>query len=290
MSIADINTDFAAGSEIQFTHFVFADGSGETAAQILKAARYQWNERADITCLPEIRTDADLRTAFDAVRACQTPVGVLATSFVLPCKDAFEEAVKNFAAEVGVPYVPIMDPVLSTFESLYQTSPKRIPGFVNAIQFARDNDDGEGKEETLRHAKIAFFGVSRAGKTSLCHHIAAQYGLRVTNCPYTPEAGILDKFTRLPDTLKIVLRRDPEQLSVMRKERLAHGNLGYKQKGYVDINSIEEEQKGLERLARQNGWLIMNVTNHAVEEAAKRAIHHLNHFRRERGQVPYTFG
>ena len=289
MAISTLKDDKGI-SDAEITHFVFADGTGESAAQMLKAARYQFNERANIELLPEIRTVADLKAAFEQVRACPTRVGILATSFVVKARDEFEGAVKNFAEELQVPYISFMSGLLSASEELYGSKPKGIPGFMSAVKFAQDNDDGQGEVDILQHARIAFFGVSRVGKTSLCHHMAALYGIRVTNCPFTPPQGILPKFFDLPDTLKIVLKKDPERLADVRQERARQGSFGRKvDEAYIDIDRIDMEQTELTMLAKKHRWPIIDVTRKLHEETAKAAILHLNRFRQQKGLQPYVF-
>jgi hypothetical protein len=255
---------------------ILADSTGHTAENVVKAGRYQYFRRAEIKIFPEIQTVIDLMMALSSIEAAYPPplLGAVFTSFVSPETQDMEGLTIAFAEAKGVPYLPIISPVVDVLEKVLGEKPKRIPGFMNAVQFAKNHDDGSGEFDTLKEAKIIFIGVSRTGKTPLCHYIAAQHGLRVANYPYIAGMGIPQKYidAEKNGSLIIVLKRDVENLLSLREERAKSERMGIYGRDYTDIEKINEEQDSLLRIAQQRRWRDIQCTHISHEEIARKAI------------------
>lgn len=287
------NEDFADAAQQGriLTCYILADSTGNTASGVLKAARFQFDDRVDVKVLPDIRNLTALKEALSQIEASGLNLGPILTSFVVEDRVAMEMLVADFARKYGIDSIPILNPAVSALERALGKSAKGIPGFMDAIEFQKAHDDGAGQLNTLKEAKIIFIGVSRTGKTSMCAYIASHYGLRVANYPYVNGIEIPDKYREAEEAgaVVIALKKDPLRLRDIRLTRTGTTMFGAASDPYTNLENIHEEQDALIKIARRNGWRILDVTNSLPEETAKQAISILNRTRQKRGQDPYPF-
>ena len=135
-----------------------------------------------------------------------------------------------------------------------------------AIEFAVKSDDGK-EPRNLRKADLVLTGVSRTSKTPLSTYLAGR-GLKVANVPLVYGVDPPPELHEVPEHKVVALTIDVELLLDIRKERL-------KQLGMpVDANygmkeHVKAELDFAHALFKQHpSWMIVNVSNRAIEETA----------------------
>lgn len=144
---------------------------------------------------------------------------------------------------------------------------------IEALEFAISYDDGKNPRGILE-ADIVLIGVSRSSKTPLSMYLAFQ-NLRVANVPLAKELRIPKELYQVPAEKIIGLSIDPDELAVIRTERLKELGLG-NNVSYADSNRILEELKYAEEVMRSLNCRIINVSNRAIEETANDIIHKIS--------------
>jgi regulator of PEP synthase PpsR (kinase-PPPase family) len=180
------------------------------------------------------------------------------------------------AKQHRVPVIDLLGPLVDQMELLLNTTPKYQPGLIHrlddeyfrkveAVEFAVKYDDGRDPRGLLR-ADVVLIGVSRTSKTPLSMYLAHK-GLKVANVPLVPEVEPPEELFLIPSNRCIGLVIDPEQLNLIRSERLKALGLTTGA-NYASMNRILEELDYAEKVIRKLGCPRINVTNKAVEETA----------------------
>jgi regulator of PEP synthase PpsR (kinase-PPPase family) len=139
---------------------------------------------------------------------------------------------------------------------------------IEAIEFAVRFDDGVGAGG-LKDADIVLVGVSRSSKTPLSIYLG-YLGYKTANVPIVPGVDPPRELEEI-DPRKIVgLTIEAESLAEIRGER-ARGLRGAKRR-YADISEIYEELERAEQIHRRLGCPVIEVSNLAIEETARRII------------------
>jgi len=148
-----------------------------------------------------------------------------------------------------------------------------------AIEFAVRFDDGVGASG-LEDADIVLVGVSRSSKTPLSIYLG-YLGYKTANVPIVPGVEPPKELEEL-DPIKIVgLTIDAENLAAIRSER-ARGMRGAKRR-YADLEEIYAELERAEDIHRRLGCPVIEVSNLAIEETARRIIRIVEQRRLEAG-------
>jgi regulator of PEP synthase PpsR (kinase-PPPase family) len=135
------------------------------------------------------------------------------------------------------------------------------------MEFAVRFDDGVGAG-ALRDADIVLVGVSRSSKTPLSIYLG-YLGYKTANVPVVrgiePPAELFEL-----DPAKIVgLTIDAERLAAIRGARV-RSLRGARR--YAHLNEIYEELEYAEAIHRRLGCPVIEVSNLAIEETARRII------------------
>ena len=148
-----------------------------------------------------------------------------------------------------------------------------------AIEFAVRFDDGVGAGG-LADADIVLVGVSRSSKTPLSIYLG-YLGYKTANVPIVPGVEPPHELEEI-DPIKIVgLTIDAENLAEIRGER-ARGMRGAKRR-YADLTEIYAELERAEEIHRRLGCPVIEVSNLAIEETARRIIRIVEQRRLEAG-------
>jgi regulator of PEP synthase PpsR (kinase-PPPase family) len=236
----------AGGSEFAEV-FVVSDGTGETAADTVRAAMLQFHAKWRMRTFPDVRSAA--------------------------------QVLRDHGASVGVPCVDLLGPLISNIAEHLHAEPRMEPGLlhgfsdayfkrIEAVEFAVRHDDGANLH-TLHGADIVLTGVSRTSKTPLSMYLA-QRGHKTGNVPLVPGVDPPPQLLELNPRKVFGLIGDVENLTAMRRARARVMRGG--QTDYVDAEAITRELEQSMRLFRTRGWRVIDVSGRAVEENASRIL------------------
>lgn len=253
------------------TIFIISDSVGETAEVVIKAAASQFEGQSiEIRKFPYVE---DEDTITEVVLAAKELGAVIAFTLVIPSLRSHLRAV---AKEHGVVVIDIMTPIIDAMEAILQKKSKNQPGLVRqldeeyfkkveAIEFAVKYDDGRDPRGLLR-ADVVLVGVSRTSKTPLSMYLANKR-YKVANVPLVPEVEPPEELYMIPVKKCIGLTISPDQLNMIRRERLKALGLT-SQANYASLERIMQELEYAEKVMKRIGCPVINVSNKAVEETA----------------------
>jgi regulator of PEP synthase PpsR (kinase-PPPase family) len=264
----------AAPAETEFAEvFVVSDGTGETAADTVRAAMLQFHAKWRMRTFPDVRSAAQARNLVEAA----SRAGALIV-FTVVNRDA-AQVLRNHGASLGVPCVDLLGPLISNIAEHLHAEPRMEPGLlhgfsdayfkrIEAVEFAVRHDDGANLH-TLHGADIVLTGVSRTSKTPLSMYLA-QRGHKTGNVPLVPGVDPPPQLLELNPRKVFGLIGDVENLTAMRRARARVMRGG--QTDYVDAEAITRELEQSMRLFRTRGWRVIDVSGRAVEENASRIL------------------
>ncbi len=255
---------------------IISDGTGETAAQMTKAAMVQFgNQNIYFSRYKNIREESQI----DAI--CEeASVGkdLIVYTIVSPKLRSFLAA---RASENQIPCVDLLGPVLVGLASYFGYEPKSIAGLlhdvnenyfkrIEAMEYTIAHDDGRDLTG-LESADIVILGISRTSKTPLSMYLSQQ-GWKVVNIPIIKGFQIPSELMAIDQRRVIGLMIDPEDLTTIRRNRLSR--LGQERGGeYADPEKVNEEIAYADEIFKKNRkWPIFNVTGKALEETASEII------------------
>jgi hypothetical protein len=138
-----------------------------------------------------------------------------------------------------------------------------------AIEFAVRYDDGVATHE-LHDADIVLVGVSRSSKTPLSMYLG-YLGYKTANVPIVRGVDPPRELFEIDPGKVVGLTIDAAALAEIRGER-ARTMRGAKRR-YADLEAIYEELEQAESVHRRLGCPVIEVSNLAIEETARRIIH-----------------
>jgi regulator of PEP synthase PpsR (kinase-PPPase family) len=253
-----------------------SDGTGETAAQMTKAAMVQFSQHdVYFTRYKNVRNEAQIEAIFDdaAVNG-----DLVVYTIVSPQLRAF---LINKGREKNTPCVDLLGPLLVGLASYFGYEPKSIAGLlhdvneqyfqrIEAMEYTIAHDDG--RELTgLEKADVVILGISRTSKTPLSMYLSHQ-GWKVANIPMIQGFEIPAEVLGIDQRRVVCLTIDPEDLATIRRARLER--LGQDKGGeYADPDKVNEEIEYANQIFRRNRkWPVFNVTGKALEETASEII------------------
>lgn len=257
-----------------FHIYLISDATGTTLQGIARAVLAQFDDIHPIERFwPMIRSEAQLERAIDDVRDHPGPV-----LFTLVDKK-LRKRLHDVCSELGVPCMPVLDPMLRGMASYLGQRAKGVPGLqhtldeayfkrMDAVDFALDYDDGQ-EMDGIEDADVILVGVSRTSKTPTCIFLARR-GIRAANIPLAMEVPFPDDIAKLKKPLIVGLTENPERLVHLRRTRLQadESDKHYQDNTYLDLDRVEEEIKFGRRLFSKYGWPVIDVTRRSVEETA----------------------
>jgi [pyruvate, water dikinase]-phosphate phosphotransferase / [pyruvate, water dikinase] kinase len=255
---------------------LLSDSTGETLETLAKSALSQFDEVEVIKHFwPMVRTEGHLGRTMDDIAA--NPGLVLFTLASNDMRDKLEARCRA----LGLPYVPVLDPVIRAMSALLGQTAKARPGKqhsldaayfgrVEAIQFTIAHDDGAGSDN-WEQADIILAGVSRTSKTPTAIYLANR-GYKTANIPLVIESPPPSILFELKKPLIVGLVINPERLIQVRRNRLLSLNQ-MPETDYVDVEAVSREVAFARRLIADNGWPVIDVTRRSIEEVAAAIIH-----------------
>jgi len=262
-------------SETSDPVFVVSDGTGETAQKVVRAALRQFSDHlVPLQVFPMTKGVAQLEAIFrHAARERAMVVTTLVT-------DDMRRDAERLAREHTVRHVDVLGGLLGELESFLDRTPVGLPGLmhraddryyrrIEAIEYTVRADDGKDPR-MLQGADIVLVGVSRTGKTPLSTFLAHK-GFKVANQPIVLERPVVRQLFEVDPNRVFMLTIEPEALQGIRRSRLREMGMS-ESVNYCDRGYILAEIENAEELARGNRWLIVPVTNKAIEETAATII------------------
>lgn len=252
--------------------FLLSDGTGETSESVVAAALTQFaGLSVELSRYKSLRSRDQIEAIVDEAK--ERGAAIAFTLVNRELRSAVEEATKR----QGVPAVDILGPLMDMLRSYLGAEAQTQPGLfhavneqyfrrIEAMEFTIRQDDG-AHPDNLARADLVLVGVSRTSKTPLSMYLSYR-GWRVANVPLVK--GIEPPPTLFQiDPRKVVgLMINPESLARIRRERLVR--MGRDPAGdYASLNHIREEIEWSKQLFERNRrWLVLEVTNKALEETA----------------------
>lgn len=252
--------------------FLLSDGTGETSELVVKAALSQFSGmRVEIQRYKSLQTKEQVEAILE--EAHRRGAAVAYTLVNRELKKVFQERV----AALSLKAVDILGPLLAMLKDYLGTEAHTQPGIyhavneqyfrrIEAMEFTMKQDDGAYPENIAR-ADIVLCGVSRTSKTPLSMYLSYR-GWKVANVPLVKGIEPPPSLFQTDHRKIIGLTIDPEALSKIRRERLMR--MGRDPTGdYASIRHIRDEILWAQQLfARNRRWLVLDVTNKALEETA----------------------
>jgi [pyruvate, water dikinase]-phosphate phosphotransferase / [pyruvate, water dikinase] kinase len=254
--------------------FVVSDGTGETATGAVRAAMSQFQTAWRLRTFGDVRHESQVRRVVQLAQRS----GALVVFTVVDKRVA--EKIRNLSAELGVPVVDVLGPLIANVAQHLHVEPKLKPGLlhgfsdqyfrrIEAVEFAVRHDDGMNMH-TLFEADLVLTGPSRTSKTPLSMYLA-QRGYKTGNVPLIPAIEPPRELCEMDPRKVLGLVLDPASLLTVRQARMrTMGAAPYS--AYVDREGVALEIERARRVFRSHGWRTVDTTGRAVEETASRVL------------------
>jgi len=264
---------------------VVSDSTGETAARLAEAVERQFpEEEFEIVRHPRITSVDDVQLAAARARGRRA---VLMYTLV---DREFREAMRTLCRRYRLHYCDLLGHPIDAVARVSGQPAMMTPGArpvldssyfkrMAAIEFAVRFDDGVGVAG-LQDADIVLVGVSRSSKTPLSIYLG-YLGYKTANVPIVPGVEPPRELEEIDPAKVVGVTIDAETLAEIRSER-ARGMRGAKRR-YADLAEIYAELERAEEVHRRLGCPVIEVSNLAIEETARRIIRIVEQRRLEAG-------
>jgi len=249
-----------------------SDATGETVNSVARACLVQFAGVEPIEhAWTLIRTKGQMIKVLQGIEA--NPGAVLFTIV----NDELRTVLVEGCRKLGVPCVPVLDPVIHTLAAYYQVEIRGRPGLqhaldaeyyhrIDAMNYVLTHDDGQCGAE-LNQADVVLVGVSRTSKTPTCIYLANR-GIKAANVPIVPGCPLPDELLNLTRPLVVGLTKEPARLVQLRRNRLRMISQGGEETDYTDLESVREEVAMARRLCGKYESPVIYVTRRSIEETA----------------------
>ncbi|QVK19092.1 kinase/pyrophosphorylase [Mycoplasmatota bacterium] len=251
--------------------YVISDSIGETGEQVAKSVISQFEiENYEIRKYSHVLEEDYLKVILEQATKENS---IIIYTLV---EQRLSHYVNQHCEELQIPYIDLLTPLLNAIAYRTNLKPLREPGInrllddkyfkrVEAIEFAVKYDDGKDPRGILK-ADLVLIGVSRTSKTPLSMYLANK-NLLVANVPLVPETPVPKELFQIPSKKILGLTNSPENLNIIRQERLkALGLSGYA--SYASLERILEEIEYSEKIMKKLGCPIIDISSKAIEETA----------------------
>lgn len=256
---------------------LISDGTGETAALMVKAAMVQFGEQQEVvlTRYKNIRNEIQLQAIIEEARNEDAMIAYTVVTHSL------RDALAKLTREKQIAAVDLLGPLLAGLATHFGHEPIMAAGIlhgvnenyfrrIEAMEYTIAHDDGRDLTN-LDQADLIILGVSRTSKTPLSMYLSHQ-GWKVANIPLIQGFDVPKEVYDLDPRKVVALMIDPETLTQIRRARLER--LGQKQGGaYANNDKVNEEIEWASEIFRRNRkWPVFNVTGKALEETAAEIV------------------
>lgn len=253
--------------------YIISDGTGETAATMIRAALVQYNDReVQLIRCKNIRSEAQVEPLIDE---CFERKGILVYTVV---SSQLRIKIRELASSKGILCIDLLGPVLQTLDTYFGVATnsqqagilravdEQYYKRIEAIEYTVKHDDGKTFAD-LAKADIILVGISRTSKTPLSIFLSHK-GWKVANIPLVLNNSLPPELFQVDQRKIVGLIIDIESLQRIRKNRLE--KFGQDPGGeYASLSHIMKEIDYAHEIFKQNKkWPVFNVTERALEETA----------------------
>ncbi len=251
---------------------LISDATGETLLAAGRAASAQYKDaRAIEHIYPLIRTAKQLDKVFEDI---DDEPGIVLYTIV---DQTLAGLIDSRCAEMGLPCVSVLEPVLSVFQSYLGAPAGRRVGAqhvldadyfrrIDALNFTMEHDDGQSPGD-IDDADIVLIGISRTSKTPTSIYLANR-GIKTANIPIVLGVAIPDSLTQARKPLVVGLIASAERVSQVRQNRVLGATSGYDAQIYIDRATIAEELAYARQICTRHNWPMIDVSRRSIEETA----------------------
>ena len=252
---------------------VVSDSTGETAAKLAEAVEAQFPGQVfEVIRHPRINDVDDVQLA--AARARGRRAVLLFTLVEPELREAMRAACKRYR----VHYCDLLGHPIQSVAAVSGAAATPTPGArpvldsnyfkrMAAIEFAVRFDDGVGAH-ALRDADIVLVGVSRSSKTPLSIYLG-YLGYKTANVPIVKGIEPPQELWEVDGSRVVGLTIDADALAEIRGARKRALRGGGR---YAELDEIYEELEYAESVHRRLRCPVIEVSNLAIEETARRIV------------------
>ncbi|MFP5518771.1 MAG: pyruvate, water dikinase regulatory protein [Bdellovibrionia bacterium] len=258
------------------TIYLLSDGTGETAATIIRAALVQYSQPdINIVRYKNVRTENQIEAIVDE---CFENRGMIIFTVANP---TIRTRLRELCAGKGIPYHDLLGPLLNTLDQFFGVASGSNVGVlravdesyfrrIEAIEYTVKHDDGKTYAD-LDKADIVLVGISRTSKTPLSIFLSHK-GWKVANVPLVLNTPLPEQLAKVDQRRIVGLIIDMDSLQRIRRSRLE--KFGQDPGGdYASMSYIASEIEYAEKIFKQNRrWPVFNVTDRALEETASEIV------------------
>jgi regulator of PEP synthase PpsR (kinase-PPPase family) len=260
-------------SELLEIH-VISDSTGETAAKLAEAVESQFpDQEFELVRHPRITSLDDVQLA--AARARGRRAVVMFTLVEPELRDAMRTLCKRYRLHycdlLGHPLEAVARVSGQPATMRPRAQPMLDSGYFKrmaAIEFAVRFDDGVAPHG-LKDADIVLVGVSRSSKTPLSIYLG-YLGYKTANVPIVKGIAPPKELWEIDPAKVVGLTIDAAALAGIRSRRVR--DMRSSKRRYAELNDIYEELEEAEAVHRRLGCPVIEVSNLAIEETARRII------------------
>ncbi|MEQ1951582.1 pyruvate, water dikinase regulatory protein [Mesorhizobium sp. CN2-181] len=251
---------------------LISDATGETLLAAGRAASAQYKDaRAIEHIYPLIRTEKQLSKVFEDI---DEEPGIVLYTIV---DQQLAGLIDARCAEMGLPCVSVLEPVLAVFQSYLGTPAGRRVGAqhvldadyfrrIDALNFTMEHDDGQLPDDA-DSADVVLIGISRTSKTPTSIYLANR-GIKTANIPIVLGVPIPEALTQATRPLIVGLVASAERVSQVRQNRMLGVAGGFDVQSYIDRATISEELAYARQICTRHNWPMIDVSRRSIEETA----------------------
>ncbi len=251
---------------------LISDATGETLLAAGRAASAQYKHaRAIEHIYPLVRTEKQLEKVFDDI---DEEPGIVLYTIV---DQTLAGLIDARCAEMGLPCVSVLEPVLAVFQSyLGEPAGRRVGAQhvldaeyfrrIDALNFTMEHDDGQLPDD-VDEADIVLIGISRTSKTPTSIYLANR-GIKTANIPIVLGVPMPESLARATRPLIVGLVASAERVSQVRQNRVLGMTQGFDSQTYVDRATITEELAYARQICGRHNWPMIDVSRRSIEETA----------------------
>jgi len=259
------------------TIYILSDGTGETAATMVKAALVQFaHKNLQIVRRKNVRTEAQLTPLVEEVFQRQ---GLIAYTIV---SESLRQKIKELTADKGIPSIDLLGPLLQSLDMYFgnegheskvgalRAVDDRYFRRIEAIEYTVNHDDGKTLAD-IDQADIVLVGISRSSKTPLSIFLGHK-GWKVANVPIVLNSPLPEELFKVDQRKVVGLIIEIDNLHRIRRKRLE--KFGQDPGGEYASQShiLNEIEYARDIYKRNKKWPVFDVTDRALEETASEII------------------